>query len=89
MGEFFDTYKRNKNPPQTHICVIMLLHVMLVVVIDRMRMITWCVICCWNVTDDKTYLITGCTICCAKCQFHPFLPVSSITMPPSWKMLLI
>ena len=26
-------------------------------------------------------------ICCAKCHFHPFLPFSSISQPPSWKML--
>ena len=49
--------------------IYMTLHVVLVVVIDRMCMITWCV------------------ICCAKCHFHPFLPASSITMPPSWKLL--
>ena len=41
----------------------------------------------WFAVDDKTYLITWCVICCAKCHFHPFLPFSSITMPPSWKML--
>ena len=57
------------------------------IVYEICGLITWYVSCCWNVTDDKTYLITGCTICCAKCQFHPFLPFSSITMPPSWKML--
>ena len=34
-------------------------------------------------------MITWCVNCCAKCQFHPFLPFSSITMPPSWKMLLV
>ena len=28
-------------------------------------------------------------ICCAKCQFPPFLPSSSITMPPSWKILSV
>ena len=43
----------------------------------------------WLVVDDKTYLITGCTICCAKCQFPPFLPFSSITMPRYWKMLSV
>ena len=41
----------------------------------------------WIVVDDKTYLITCCVICCAKCHFLPFLPVSSISHPPSWKML--
>ena len=52
-------------------CFFVWLHVVLVVVIDRMRMITW-------------YMV-----CCAKCQFPPFLPFSSITMPPSWKMLTV
>ena len=28
-------------------------------------------------------------VCCAKCQFPPFLPASSITMPPSWKILSV
>lgn len=32
-------------------------------------------------------LITWYVSCCAKCQFHPFLPASSISQPPSWKML--
>lgn len=36
--------------------------------------------------DD--YAITGYVVCCAKCQFLPFLPFPSITMPPYWKMLL-
>ena len=26
-------------------------------------------------------------ICCAKCHFHPFQFLSSISQPPSWKML--
>ena len=34
-------------------------------------------------------LITWYVSCCAKCHFPPFLPFSSITMPPSWKILLI
>ena len=32
-------------------------------------------------------VVTWYVICCAKCHFLPFLPFSSITMPPSWKML--
>ena len=32
-------------------------------------------------------MITCCVSCCAKCQFPPFLPFSSISQPPSWKML--
>ena len=70
--------------PPTHICVIIIVmhEAMWIVVIDRMRMITWCVIC-WSLYDITSYVI-----CCAKCHFLPFLPASSITMPPSWKMLL-
>ena len=34
-------------------------------------------------------MITWYVNCCAKCNFHPFLPFSSITMPPSCKMLLM
>ena len=41
------------------------------------------------VVDDKTYPITGYVSCCAKCQFPPFIPFSSITMPPSWKILSV
>ena len=41
----------------------------------------------WIVVDDKTYLITWYVICCAKCQFLPFLPFSSITIPRYWKLL--
>ena len=80
MGEFL-IFIREKIPPN-HICVIMLLHGVLVVgVCMTLRAM-------WIVVDDKTYLITGCASCCAKYQFLPFLPFSSITMPPSWKMLL-
>lgn len=43
--------------------------------------ITWCV------SYGNLYDITGYVICCAKCQFPPFLPFSSITMPPPWKIL--
>ena len=68
MGEFFDTYKKNKNPPNSYLCD---------------NAIAWCV------SYGNLYDITGCVICCAKCQFYPFLPASSITMPPSWKMLLV
>ena len=32
-------------------------------------------------------MITWYVVCCAKCHFLPFLPFSSITYPPSWKML--
>ena len=57
--------------PPTHICVI-------IIVMHEVM---------WLVVDDKTYLITCCVICCAKCHFLPFLPSSSISQPPSWKML--
>ena len=46
-------------------------------------LITWYVSCCLN-----DYAITWSVICCAKCQFPPFLPFSSITMPRSWEILL-
>ena len=39
---------------------------------------------CWSLYDITSYVI-----CCAKCHLHPFLPFSSITMPPSWKMLSV
>ena len=55
-------------------------------------LITGYVICWRNIVIDNRVicgLITSCASCCAKCHFHPFLPVSSITMPPSWKMLPI
>ena len=70
-----DTYKRNKNSPNSYLCA---------------NAITGYVICCWNIVIDNCMicgLITSCVICCAKCQFHTFLPASSITMPPSCKML--
>ena len=57
---------------------------------NRMCMITWCVICCWNIIIDNCViwsLITSYVICCAKCHFHPFQFLSSISQPPSWKML--
>ena len=79
MGEFFDTYK---NP--THICVLMLLHdVWIVATCDNMHLITGYVIC-WSLYDITSYVI-----CCAKRQFPPFLPASSISQPPSWKILSV
>ena len=76
MGEIFDTYKRNKNPPlPTHICVI-------IIVMNRMYMIALLHAMWFRDVDYLSlYDITGCVVCCAKCQFHPFLPFSSITMP--------
>ena len=41
----------------------------------------------WFVVIDRMRMVTSCASCCAKCHFHPFLSFSSITMPPSWKML--
>ena len=54
--------------------------------------VTWYVVCWKNIVIDNCMicgLITWYVSCCAKCQFLPFLPVSSITMPRSWKMLTV
>ena len=37
---------------------------------------------CWSLYDITSYVV-----CCAKCHFLPFLPASSISQPPYWKML--
>ena len=48
-----DTYKKNKNSP--HICV-------LVVVMNRMCMITGYVICCWNIVIDNCMICELCDL---------------------------
>ena len=81
--------RKDKIPPCDQVVwfveIYLALQVVLVVVIDNCMicgLITSCVICCLN-----DYAITWSVNCCAKCQFHPFLLFSSISMPPSWKML--
>ena len=47
MGEIFDTYKRNKKSPITHICVIMVLYgAWFFATCDNMHLITGYVNCC-------------------------------------------
>lgn len=53
-------------------------------------LITGRVVCCLNIVIDRMrmiHMITWYVACCAKYHFHPFQFFSSITMPPSWKML--
>ena len=70
--------KEIKIPPNSYLCD---------------NAITWCVNCCYLwlqamwIVYEICGLITGCASCCAKCHFLPFLPFSSISQPPSWKML--
>ena len=78
-GKFLILIREIKIPP-THICVIMLLHVVLVVEIYKALQAMWFVY-------EICGLITWYVSCCAKCHFPPFLPFSSITMPRYWKML--
>ena len=59
MGEFFDTYKT-----PTHICVIIIVmhEVMWLVVDDKTYLITWCVICCWNIVIDNCMICGLCEL---------------------------
>ena len=63
MIAYGDTYKRNKNPTSTHICVIMLLHgVLIVVTCDNMHLITSYVNCCWNIVIDNCMICGLCDL---------------------------
>ena len=66
-----------KIPPNSYLCVN---SITWCASYGNLYDITGCVICCFC-------MVTGYVVCCAKCQFLPFLQFSSITTPPSWKML--
>ena len=47
MGEIFDIYKRNKNPPNPSLCD---------------NAITWYVNCCLNIVANRMRAVTSCAI---------------------------
>ena len=59
MGEFFDTYKKNKNPPNSYLCDNAITWC---VSYGNLYDITCCASCCYE-SNVHDCIITGCVVC--------------------------